>query len=72
MCKCTPEDVRNYGPCDENCAAWPRTDWSYPPDDGFEDQEFMGFKFAVDPSLPDDIVIIQTGKETAVFKVRGE
>lgn len=30
VCRCTPEDVHNYGPCDETCDALARVDWSYP------------------------------------------
>ena len=35
-----------------------------------EYREFMGMKFAVDPNFPDDTVIIQTGKESKVFRFK--
>ena len=37
MCKCSPEDVHNYGPCDETCYAMLRVDFDYPDGDGFEE-----------------------------------
>ena len=39
MCKCSPEDVHSYGPCDETCDAVARVDFDYPDEtgDGFEE-----------------------------------
>lgn len=33
-----------------------------------EHSDMLRFRFAIDPSLPDDTVIAQTGKETKVFR----
>lgn len=30
----------------------------------------LGFKYTVDPGLPDDTMIVQTGKETKVFRIK--
>jgi hypothetical protein len=34
--------------------------------------EYLGCKITIDPTLPENIAVIETGKETAIFRVDDE